>query len=52
MMIGGERDVVQNLDPIFATLAPGTGSISRTPGRWMLIFFCSRSHFLQLRRKK
>jgi 6-phosphogluconate dehydrogenase len=33
MMIGGERDVVQNLDPIFATLAPGTGSISRTPGR-------------------
>ena len=33
MMIGGEREVVQNLDPIFATLAPGTGSISRTPGR-------------------
>lgn len=33
MMIGGETDVVQNLDPIFATLAPGTGSISRTPGR-------------------
>ena len=33
MMIGGERNVVQNLDPIFATLAPGTGSISRTPGR-------------------
>ena len=33
MMIGGERDVVQNLDPIFATLAPGTESISRTPGR-------------------
>lgn len=33
MMIGGESGVVQNLDPIFATLAPGTGSISRTPGR-------------------
>ena len=32
-MIGGERDVVQSLDPIFATLAPGAGSISRTPGR-------------------
>jgi 6-phosphogluconate dehydrogenase len=33
MMIGGERDVVQRLDPIFATLAPGIGSIERTPGR-------------------
>ena len=33
MMIGGETDVVQNLDPIFGTLAPGTGRISRTPGR-------------------
>ena len=25
LMIGGERDVVQRLDPIFATLAPGIG---------------------------
>ena len=34
MMIGGEKDVVQNLDPIFATLAPGIGKdIPRTPGR-------------------
>src|SRR5437660_2966238 len=33
MMIGGERAVVQRLDPIFATLAPGIGSIARTPGR-------------------
>jgi 6-phosphogluconate dehydrogenase len=33
MMIGGERDVIQQLDPIFATLAPGIGSIPRTPGR-------------------
>jgi 6-phosphogluconate dehydrogenase len=33
MMIGGERDVIQPLDPIFATLAPGIGSIPRTPGR-------------------
>src|SRR6266702_1210265 len=33
MMIGGENDVVQHLDPIFSTLAPGTGDISRTPGR-------------------
>ena len=33
MMIGGEANVVQHLDPIFATLAPGTGNIQRTPGR-------------------
>ncbi|HKB38442.1 MAG TPA: NADP-dependent phosphogluconate dehydrogenase, partial [Gemmataceae bacterium] len=33
MMIGGEPAVVQHLDPIFATLAPGVGDIGRTPGR-------------------
>src|SRR5262249_26903127 len=33
MMIGGENDVVQRLDPIFKTLAPGPGNIPRTPGR-------------------
>ena len=33
MMIGGETGVVQHLDPLFATLAPGRGSIDRTPGR-------------------
>ena len=33
MMIGGETDVVQRMDPIFATLAPGIGDIPRTPGR-------------------
>ncbi len=33
MMIGGEQEVVQRLDPIFATLAPGMGNIPRTPGR-------------------
>src|SRR6201987_4699755 len=32
MMIGGEPEVVKRLDPIFATLAPGKGDISRTPG--------------------
>ena len=32
-MIGGEKDVVQRLDPIFKTLAPGRGSVPRTPGR-------------------
>jgi 6-phosphogluconate dehydrogenase len=33
MMIGGDEAVVRGLDPIFATLAPGYGSIVRTPGR-------------------
>jgi len=33
MMIGGETAVVAGLDPIFSTLAPGPGSIPRTPGR-------------------
>jgi 6-phosphogluconate dehydrogenase len=33
MMIGGEKDVVRHLDPIFACLAPGIGDIPRTPGR-------------------
>ena len=33
MMIGGEKDVVKRLNPIFATLAPGKGEIPRTPGR-------------------
>ena len=33
MMIGGEKNVVRNLDPIFATLAPGSGDIPRTTGR-------------------
>lgn len=32
-MIGGEHDVVQRLDPIFAALAPGVESAPRTPGR-------------------
>jgi 6-phosphogluconate dehydrogenase len=33
LMIGGEAEVVGHLDPIFATIAPGAGSIERTPGR-------------------
>ena len=32
-MIGGEKDVVANLDPIFKTLAPGRDAVSPTPGR-------------------
>jgi 6-phosphogluconate dehydrogenase len=33
MMIGGETEIVQRLDPIFAALAPGIGNVPRTPGR-------------------
>ena len=32
-MIGGEKPVVERLDPIFAALAPGVGAVERTPGR-------------------
>jgi 6-phosphogluconate dehydrogenase len=33
MMIGGDKAVVDRLDPIFGTLAPGAGDIPRTVGR-------------------
>jgi 6-phosphogluconate dehydrogenase len=33
MMIGGPKEAVNRLDPIFKTLAPGRGNIPRTPGR-------------------
>jgi 6-phosphogluconate dehydrogenase len=33
LMIGGEQNIVQRLDPIFATIAPGIGTATRTPGR-------------------
>src|SRR5262249_5235354 len=33
LMIGGPKEVVQRLDPIFKTLAPGRGGVQRTPGR-------------------
>ena len=33
MMIGGTEEAVDHLDPIFAALAPGMGTIARTPGR-------------------
>jgi 6-phosphogluconate dehydrogenase len=32
LMIGGETEVVAALDPVFSVLAPGRGSIERTPG--------------------
>jgi 6-phosphogluconate dehydrogenase len=33
MMIGGQKEAVEYLDPIFKTLAPGMGDVSRTKGR-------------------
>ncbi len=33
LMIGGETEVVRRLDPLFATLAPGKGTLAPTPGR-------------------
>ena len=33
MMIGGRSEVIKHIDPILATLAPGKGSVPRTPGR-------------------
>ncbi len=33
MMIGGPKEAIDHLDPIFSALAPGLGEISRTPGR-------------------
>jgi 6-phosphogluconate dehydrogenase len=44
MMIGGDPKVVERLDPIFATLAPGLGDIARTPGREMLGGTCERGY--------
>jgi 6-phosphogluconate dehydrogenase len=36
LMIGGDREVIQRLDPIFAALAPGIQAAPRTPGRGQL----------------
>ncbi|HTY43141.1 MAG TPA: decarboxylating 6-phosphogluconate dehydrogenase [Thermoanaerobaculia bacterium] len=33
MMIGGDKEAVDRLDPVFKTIAPGRGDIPRTPGR-------------------
>jgi 6-phosphogluconate dehydrogenase len=33
MMIGGDKGAFEHLDPIFNTLAPGIGTIDKTPGR-------------------
>ena len=44
MMIGGDTKVVQQLDAIFATLAPGIGNVTRTPGREKLGGTCERGY--------
>ena len=33
LMIGGPREAVNYLDPVFKALSPGRGSVCRTPGR-------------------
>jgi 6-phosphogluconate dehydrogenase len=33
LMIGGEKETVEHLDPLFLTIAPGEGSVEPTPGR-------------------
>ena len=33
LMIGGEDAIVSHLQPVFAALAPGAGTVPRTPGR-------------------
>jgi 6-phosphogluconate dehydrogenase len=58
MMIGGPKEAVQRLDPIFKTLAPGRGDIPRTQGREKLggtaedgYIHCGRSgsgHFVKM----
>ena len=58
MMIGGPKDAVERLDPIFRTLAPGLGEIPRTPLREKLggtaeqgYIYCGKSgagHFVKM----
>jgi 6-phosphogluconate dehydrogenase len=58
MMIGGDAAEVKRLDPIFAALAPGKGSISETPGRsgrdprveqgYMHAGPCGAGHFVKM----
>ncbi|MFM9882902.1 MAG: phosphogluconate dehydrogenase (NAD(+)-dependent, decarboxylating) [Burkholderiales bacterium] len=58
LMIGGPEATVKRLDPIFKTLAPGKGSIERTPGREQMqstaeegYLYCGQSgagHFVKM----
>ena len=33
MMIGGEKEVIEHINPLLSALAPGIGDVTRTPGR-------------------
>ncbi len=44
MMIGGDTDAVERMDPIFKTLAPGRGNVERTPGREKLGGTCEEGY--------
>jgi 6-phosphogluconate dehydrogenase len=58
LMIGGEKDIVAHLDPIFSALAPGLGNIERTVGRdgrdnrpergYMHCGPCGSGHFVKM----
>jgi len=58
LMIGGEREIVTRLDPIFSALAPGAGNIERTAGRdgrdarpergYMHCGPCGSGHFVKM----
>jgi len=44
MMIGGDQEAVERMDPIFKALAPGRGEIERTPGREKLGGTCEEGY--------
>jgi 6-phosphogluconate dehydrogenase len=58
LMIGGEKEAVTHLDPIFSVLAPGPGNIERTAGRdgrdnrpergYMHCGPCGSGHFVKM----
>jgi 6-phosphogluconate dehydrogenase len=58
LMIGGDKKVVDHLDPIFSALAPGLGNIERTAGRdgrdprpergYMYCGPCGAGHFVKM----
>jgi len=58
LMIGGDKKVVDHLDPIFSALAPGLGNIERTAGRdgrdprpergYMHCGPCGAGHFVKM----
>jgi 6-phosphogluconate dehydrogenase len=58
MMIGGDQAVIERLDPIFKTLAPGRGGIAPTPNRdgrdpraeegYLRVGPCGSGHFVKM----